>query len=242
MNKPIQRNIECNLKNNAYPGRGIIVGANTSGKKLIQVYWIMGRSENSQNRIFVLEDDVLRTEPYDSSKVKDPSLIIYNALRHFDNYFIIANGDHCDTAFDFLHSGETFEGAMAQRSFEPDGPHYTPRIAGLIIYDPKTPAYKLSILKAENNDPRLKVKCTWDYDKFKKGLGHCIHTYWDNGNPLPPFEGAPYEVDLGETIDEIGKFYWNTLNQNFRIALAVKSIDKKTKEVEYKIINRLKKP
>ena len=199
----------------------------------------MGRSENSRNWIFVLEDDVVQTKPFDMSMCNDPSLIIYNALRHFDNNFIVANGDHCDTVYDFLKSDDTFESALKQRNFEPDGPNYTPRISGLIVFNPENPAYKLNILKAEDNDPALPVKKTWDYEEFKNGVGHCIHTYRENGNPLPPFEGAPYQVPLEETIEEIAQFYWNNLNQANRISLAVKSIDAKSKEVEYKIINKL---
>ncbi len=239
MNQSIKKNVEYNLKNNEYPGRGIIIGANASGEKLVQVYWVMGRSENSKNRIIVLEDDTIKTKPFDVSKCKDPSLIIYNALRHFDNYYIISNGDHSDTVYDFLKSGDTFESALKQRTFEPDGPNYTPRISGLIIFNPEKPVYKMNILKAAENNPSLPVKKTWDYDGFENGIGHCFHTYKENGNPLPPFKGAPYQVELGESIEDVAEFYWNILNQNNRISLAVKFIDAKTGEVEYKIINKL---
>jgi len=237
MQKDLIQNVEKNLKNNEYPGRGIVIGANTSGNKLIQVYWIMGRSEHSQNRIFILEDDVIKTKPYDESKIKDPALIIYNALKHLDNKYIVSNGNQTDTIYEALKSGGSFESALATRTFEPDEPNYTPRISGLIIRE-ENPSFKLNILKAENNNPEKKVDKTWNYPKFIAGRGYCLHTYKTNGNPIPPFEGDPYTVPLQETIDEIVAFFWENLNEDNRISLAVKSIDRQCGTIEYKIINK----
>jgi len=235
----LERNVEKNLKNNEYPGRGIIIGLNSKGDKFIQVYWIMGRSENSRNRIFVLEENIVKTHPFDESKCKDPSLIIYNALRDFDKYFIVSNGDQTDTVYNEIQSNGSFESALLKRTFEPDAPNYTPRVSGIIVLQ-ENPYYKLNILKAENNNPDIPVNGTWVYKNFIKGVGHCIHTYKENGSPIPPFEGEPYMVPLGNTIDEIADFYWNVLNSENKISLVVKSIEVKTRKIEYKIINKNK--
>lgn len=238
MQEELMQNVENNLKNNEYPGRGIIIGSNASGSKLIQVYWIMGRSANSRNRIFVLDNNVVKTKAYDESKIQDPTNIIYNALKQLDDCYIVSNGIQTDTIYDALQSNGTFESALATRKHETDEPNYTPRISGLILFSPENPAYKLNILKAINNDPDKPENRTWDYTEFINGAGHCIHTYKENGNPLPPFEGSPYMVPVQETIDEIAGFYWNNLNESNRISIAVKSIEKGTGEIEYKIINK----
>jgi len=233
-----RRNVEANLKNNEYPGRGIVVGAAPDGSRLVQVYWIMGRSENSQNRVFLLENDIVKTAPFDPLKVKDPSLIIYNALRHLDDRFIVSNGDQTDTVYDAITSGGSFESGLATRTFEPDGPNYTPRVSGIIVRKGAGSMYKLNILKALHNDPSLPAHQTFYYMKFINGFGHCFHTYKENGDPLPPFEGEPYLVPVPDSIDNIAEFYWSNLNEGTRVSLAVKTIDPSSGDVEYKIVNK----
>lgn len=238
MKKTANNNVEAYLKNNEYPGRGMVVGATPDGSRLVQVYWIMGRSPNSQNRVFVLENDIVRTAPFDPARVKDPSLIIYNALRHRGDRFIVSNGDQTDTVYNALGSGGSFESALATRTFEPDAPNYTPRVSGLIIRQGADSRYTLNILKALYNDPALPAHQTFYYRKFIPGFGHCFHTYRANGDPLPPFEGEPYLVPLPGAIDQIAEFYWSNLNPGTRVSLAVKTIDPASGAVEYKIVNK----
>jgi hypothetical protein len=238
--KPLSlQNVDTNLKANPYPGRGIVVGANAAGTKFVQVYWIMGRSENSLNRVFVLENGIIRTQPFDLSKCKDPALIIYNALRQVNHCHIVSNGDQTDTIYKAFAADSTFEEALATREHEPDAPNFTPRISGLIVCSPYDPNYRLNILKTLGNDPERPQHQTFYYKKFLPGFGHCLTTYSADGNPLPSFTGEPYLVPLPETIDEIAQFYWTRLNAENRISLAVKTIDAGTETVEFKIINKL---
>jgi IMP cyclohydrolase len=233
-----ERNVKTHLKDNEYPGRGIVVGATPDGSRLVQVYWIMGRSENSQNRVFLLESDIIKTAPYDPLKVKDPSLIIYHALRHLDTSYIVSNGDQTDTVYDALQAGGSFESGLSTRTFEPDRPNYTPRVSGIIQRRGADSMYKLNILKALYNNPDLPAHQTFYYKKFIHGFGHCFHTYKENGDPLPPFEGEPYLVPIPDTIDRIAEFYWSSLNEGTRVSLAVKTIDPASGAVEYKIVNK----
>ena len=233
-----EKNREERIVENEYPGRGIIIGLNPSGTKLIQVYWIMGRSEHSQNRVFVLDQDVVRTEPYDPEKCEDPSLIIYRAIAKYKHFHIVSNGDQTDTILQSLRSGFSFESALCTRTFEPDPPHFTPRISGIIAFDAASPGYRLSVLKACHQDPEYALRSFFAYDRFMPGHGHCIHTYNENGNPLPSFEGEPYVVPVPEHISEIARYYWDALNNKNRISLVVKSIDADTEDMTYEIINR----
>jgi hypothetical protein len=186
----------------------------------------------------VLEDGIIKTSPFDPSKVKDPSLIIYNALRHLDANYIVSNGDQTDTVYEALQSGGSFESGLATRTFEPDEPNYTPRVSGMITCKGADSMYKLNILKALHNDPALPAHQTFYYMKFINGFGHCFHTYKENGDPLPPFEGEPYLVPVQDSIDQVAEFYWSNLNEGTRVSLAVKTIDPSSGAVEYKIVNK----
>ncbi|NLM72686.1 MAG: inosine monophosphate cyclohydrolase [Clostridiaceae bacterium] len=225
------------LKENAYPGRGIVIGKTPDGSKLVQIYWIMGRSANSRNRIFVRENDFVRTKAFDESKITDPSLIIYYPLKVFDKYHIISNGDQTDTVFDTLKAGGTFEEALMTREFEPDAPNFTPRITGIIELNGKND-YSLSIIKTQNNNPEICIRNFYHYEKSIPGLGHCIHTYAMDGEVLPSFEGEPYLMPIYDSIDENVEKYWNMLNQENIISLLVKTIEISTGDVEIKIKNR----
>ncbi|MGI6086152.1 MAG: IMP cyclohydrolase [Acetivibrionales bacterium] len=231
-----QKNIE-KLKNNSYPGRGIVLGLSEDGTKLFQVYWIMGRSENSRNRVFVEENGFVRTRAYDESKLIDPSLIIYYPLKSIEKYHIVSNGDQTDTVYDYIRSGKTFEAALMTRSFEPDSPNYTPRITGIIELGGKNP-YTMSILKTQGGEPDTCVRNFYYYEKPIKGLGHCIHTYESDGEVLPSFMGEPYPVPIPNSAEAALNIYWELLNQDNRISLLVKTIDLKTEKIEIKIINR----
>lgn len=225
------------LKKNKYPGRGIVLGASEDGKKLFQIYWIMGRSENSRNRVFIEENGFVRTKAYDESKLTDPSLIIYYPLKSFKNFHIISNGDQTDTVYDYLKSGKSFEDALMTRTFEPDGPNYTPRITGLTEPCGKN-AYTLSILKTQNGDPDTCIRNFFYYEKPVPGLGHCIHTYDGDGKVLPSFSGEPYVVPVPNCIEEALDYYWDLLDPDNRISILVKTIDIETVKVEIKIKNR----
>ncbi len=236
-----QANMQA-LRENAYPGRGIVIGLTPDSRRYVQVYWIMGRTENSRNRIFVRDGDAVRTAPHDESKVKNPSLIIYNCVRTFGAAHVVSNGDQTDTIFDALRGGGTFGQALATRTFEPDAPNFTPRIAGLVdLHDPVN-AYKLAILKAVENDGRYAVRHFFDYETAIPGVGHCVTTYSGDGSPLPCFEGEPYPVELRGDAGDVAEFYWDALNQDNKVSLLAKSIDAGTGAVDIKIINKLPSP
>lgn len=226
------------LQANPYPGRGIILGQTPDEKNLVQVYWIMGRSENSRNRVFVNENGFVRTQLWDESKVADPSLIIYYPLRHLGKNHIVSNGDQTDTIFDAIQHGEAFEDALNTRTFEPDSPNFTPRISGLTSLGDDSYAYKLSILKSLDNDPEYCLRQIFAYDRPSPGLGHCIHTYAGDGNPLPSFSGEPYTLPLLDDPDETANLYWKTLNAENKVSLLVKFIDAKTGSTRLNIINK----
>ncbi len=225
------------LKKNSYPGRGIVLGLNNDGDKLIQIYWIMGRSENSRNRIFIEDDGFVRTKAFDDSKLKDPSLIIYYPLKVIGNYHIISNGDQTDTVYDALKEDKSFEAALMSRTFEPDGPNYTPRITGLMEMGGQN-AYSLSISKTQDGDPETCIRNFFNYEKAIPAIGHCIHTYEKDGEVLPSFSGEPYIMPILNTIEENIEFYWPILNSDNRVSLLAKSIEIATGKTEIIIKNR----
>ena len=232
------------LADNTYPGRGIVIGQAEDGRAVC-AYFIMGRSENSRNRIFTLKDGALYTEPFDPSKVKDPSLIIYAALRQFEDQLIVTNGDQTDTIYEFLEAGKTFEQALQTRQFEPDHPNLTPRISGIIDFggqDPEGPAfaYKMSILKSEDPDGNRCGRYTYCYEP-EAGLGHFLHTYECDGNPLPTFAGEPERIHIPQDIDEFTDELWTNLNADNKISLYVRYTDPKTGACEDRLINKFEK-
>ncbi len=226
------------LKANPYPGRGIVLGMTADGRHLVQVYWIMGRSENSRNRVFFEEGGAIKTRAFDASKVKDPSLIIYATSRVHGPCHVVTNGDQTDTVWQGLQTGGTFEGALRTRTFEPDAPNFTPRISGVTELGGR-PAYRLSILKPVAGDPQGCVRQFFEYERPQPGVGHCIHTYRGDGDPLPAFEGEPYPVALGDDLDAVARAYWDTLNAENRISLWVKFIGVADGQARTKIINKL---
>lgn len=225
------------LKSNPYPGRGIVLGISDNCTKLFQIYWIMGRSENSRNRVFVEENGSVRTKAYDESKLTDPSLIIYYPLKSFNKYHIISNGDQTDTVYDYIKSGKSFEDALMTRTFEPDEPNFTPRITGIMELDGKN-AYSIAILKTQNGSPDTCIRNFFNYQKPIPGLGHCIHTYEQDGRILPSFYGEPYLMPIPNNIDEALNYYWDLLNGDNRISVLAKTIDVETGKVDIRIINR----
>jgi len=232
-----QANMQA-LRENAYPGRGIVIGMTPDGSRLVQLYWIMGRSENSRNRVFIRDGDLVRTAPYDESKVEDPSLIIYNCVRPLGRMHIVTNGDQTDTIFETLRGGGTFEEALFTRTFEPDPPNFTARIAGLVDLDDPQHAYKLAVVKSIGNSPDHCARHVFSYAAAIPGCGHCVTTYVGDGNPLPPFEGEPYLLETGDDVDELAGLYWDALNEANKISLLVKSIDPQTGRCELRIVNK----
>lgn len=229
---------EKQLKQNSYPGRGIIIGMTPDGKNYVQIYWIMGRSTNSRNRIFEAQGSSVRTRAFDEAKMSDPSLIIYYPVRTSGDYHIVSNGDQTDTIFNYVEEGKTFENALATREFEPDAPNFTPRISGFIDYRTDEAVYGLSILKSIENDPACCQRNYFYYDNFLNGYGHCIHTYLEDGNPIPSFSGEPYPVKLYDSIEENAEYYWNLLNEDNKVSMLVKFIAKEDKKAAVKIINK----
>lgn len=227
------------LVGNPYVGRGIIIGMTPNTGKAAVAYFIMGRSENSRNRVFVLENGEVRTEPYDLSKVGDPSLIIYRAVRSHGNRLIVTNGDQTDTICDGLTSGISFRDALAKRAFEPDAPNFTPRISGMLTFENGGFSYEMSILKSIDDEGSDCARYTFDYPA-KPGLGHFIHTYVTDGNPLPTFQGEPERVAVPDDIDAFCADIWNNLDANNRISLYVRYTDLADGSIEEKVINRNK--
>ena len=230
--------LEQELKGNAYPGRGIVMGRSADGRKAVTGYFIMGRSENSRNRIFVSDGEGIRTQAFDESKLTDPSLIIYAPVRVLDNETIVANGDQTDTIYEGFEKGLTFELALRSRKFEPDAPNYTPRISGVMMVADDKYDYQMSILKSNNGDPLECCRYTFLYDNPKAGEGHFIHTYMCDCDPLPSFEGEPKLVNIDGEIDEFTDMLWNSLNEENKVSLFVRYIDIKTGEYETKIMNK----
>lgn len=230
--------LEQELKNNSYPGRGIVIGRTKDGKKAAAGYFIMGRSENSRNRIFVEEGEGIRTQAFDPSKLQDPSLIIYAPVRVLGSQTIVTNGDQTDTVYDGLAEGKTFEESLRSREFEPDAPNYTPRISGLMTIENHTFSYAMSILKSNNGDPSQCNRYTFDYTDCVAGEGHFIHTYMHDGNPLPSFEGEPKPVEIPDDIDEFTSLLWSSLNEENKVSLFVRYIDIETGNYETRIVNK----
>ncbi len=224
----------------SYPGRGIIIGKTPDGKNAAAAYFIMGRSVNSRNRVFVTEGDGIRTEAFDPSLLTDPSLIIYAPVRVLGKKTIITNGDQTDTVFDEMKAGKTFEESLRGREFEPDAPNYTPRISGIIHMDNEY-AYEMSILKSNDGDPSECLRQTFSYPSPIAGEGHFIHTYMEDGNPLPSYRGEPTPVSIEvNDIDEFTELIWNALNEDNKVSLFTRFINVKSGEVETRIINKNK--
>ena len=226
------------LKNNEYPGRGIVIGRSTDGTKAVTAYFIMGRSSNSRNRVFVTEGEGIRTEAFDPSKLEDPSLIIYAPVRVLGNDTIVTNGDQTDTIYDGLKTGLTFEQSLRSREFEPDGPNYTPRISGVMHIENGKYDIAMSILKSNNGDPDCCNRYTYTYDNPKAGEGRFIHTYMHDGNPLPSFQGEPKVVAIEGDIDSFTNMVWESLNADNKVSLFVRFIDIATGEYETRIVNK----
>ena len=222
------------LSSNEYPGRGIALGLTPDGKRSAAVYFIMGRSVNSRNRVFLPEPDGIRTEAIDPSKLEDPSLIIYHPVRQVGRGLIVTNGDQTDTVREYLERGETWEQALRTREFEPDGPNWTPRISGLLSPDG---SYKLSILRAADAEGSACRRNFFEYPG-QAGVGHFIHTYETNGNPLPTFSGEPRPVEIGSDIDAFAEEIWNSLNAENKISLFVRFTDLATGKTEQRIFNK----
>ena len=230
--------LEQELKKNSYPGRGIIIGRSADGTKAVTAYFIMGRSENSRNRVFVTEGEGIRTEAFDPSKLTDPSLIIYAPVRVLGNKTIVTNGDQTDTIYEGLDRQLTFEQSLRSREFEPDGPNYTPRISGVMHIENGKYSYAMSILKSNNGNPDACLRYTYAYENAIPGEGRFIHTYKCDGNPLPSFEGEPKLVDIPNDMHEFAELLWNNLNEDNKVSLFVRYIDIATGKYETKIVNK----
>ena len=228
------------LKQNAYPGRGIIIGKTADGKCAVIAYFIMGRSENSRNRIFQEAGSGIRTKAFDETKLTDPSLIIYAPVRVLDEITIITNGDQTDTIYDYLVHGKSFEDALRTRCYEPDAPNYTPRISGIVSLTPDDFKYKLSILKSANGDSRCCERFFYEYDTPLSGTGHFIHTYQEDGCPIPSYRGEPKAITIGSDLKEFTGMLWDSLNTDNRVSLFTRTIDLTTKETETILINKNK--
>lgn len=226
------------LAENAYPGRGIIIGRSADGKHAVAAYFIMGRSENSRNRVFVEDKEGIRTQAFDPSKLTDPSLIIYAPVRVLGNKTIVTNGDQTDTIYELMDKQQTFEQALRTRTFEPDAPNYTPRISGIMHIENNRFNYAMSILKSNNGDPSGCCRYTFAYENPTAGEAHFIHTYKGDGNPLPSFEGEPVLVGIEGDIDSFTKLVWENLNEDNKVSLFVRYITIETGAYETRIINK----
>ncbi len=230
--------MEQELKSNAYPGRGIVIGKTMDGKKAAAAYFIMGRSENSRNRVFVEDGQGIRTQAFDPAKLTDPSLIIYAPVRVLGNKTIVTNGDQTDTIYEGMDRQLTFEQSLRSREFEPDGPNYTPRISGIMHIENGKYNYALSILKSSNGNPESCSRFTYAYENPLNGEGRFIHTYMHDGNPLPSFEGEPKRVAIPDDIDSFADLLWNSLNEENKVSLFVRYIDIETGTYETRIVNK----
>jgi len=226
------------LKEKKYPGRGIIIGLTPDKKNYVQIYWIMGRSKNSRNIIFVEENGYLKNEIYDEKLVKDTSLILYYSMKNFKDKHIISNGDQTETIFKYIKNGKNFEKALGTRYFEPDGPNFTPRISGILFNEKNEFTYKLSLIKSIDNNKNYCAKYFFNYESAIPGYGHFISTYIDDGNPLPSYNGEPKILPIFNNMTDNLKKYWDLLNKDNRISIAVKYINIENKSFSYKIINK----
>jgi len=225
------------LAGNTYPGRGIVIGKTEDGTKAAVAYFIMGRSENSRNRVFKEVGDSVVTEPFDFSKVEDPSLIIYSAIRKFENKLMVTNGDQTDTIYDFVSTGKCFKQSLKTREFEPDAPNFTPRISGMLTFSDNDFKYQMSILKSADEKGSACNRYFYEYAPLN-GLGHFIHTYVCDGNPIPTFQGEPERVRILNDIDEFTASIWENLNEQNKISLYVRYTDLATGNVENRMINK----
>ena len=227
------------LKDNTYPGRGIVIGKSADGKSAVCAYFIMGRSANSRNRIFTEKDGVIYTEPFDASKVEDPSLIIYAAVREYENKLIVTNGDQTDTIYEGLKEGKCFGYALMSREFEPDAPNFTPRISGMLTFEDNDFTYKMSILKSADAQGSACSRYSFAYPALN-GAGHFLHTYVCDGNPIPTFQGEPERIAVCDDIDEFTNLIWNNLDPDNKISLYVRYTDLETGKVQSRIVNKNK--
>ena len=226
------------LAENSYPGRGIVIGKSADGKYAVTAYFIMGRSENSRNRVFVEDGEGIRTQAFDPSKLSDPSLIIYAPVRVLGNKTIVTNGDQTDTIYELMDKQQTFEQALRTREFEPDAPNYTPRISGIMHIENGNYNYAMSILKSNNGNPDACNRYPFAYQNPVAGEAHFIHTYMEDGNPLPSFEGEPKLVDLEGDIDTFTNLVWENLNADNKVSLFVRYIEIETGKYETRIVNK----
>ena len=232
--------IERELKENSYPRRGNIIGRSADASMAVTAYFIMGRSENSRNRVFVEEGEGIRTQAFDPAKLTDPSLIIYAPVRVLGNKTIVTNGDQTDTIYEGMDKQMTFEQSLRSRKFEPDEPNYTPRISGIMHIENGTYNYAMSILKSNNGNPDSCHRYTFAYENPAAGEGHFIHTYKCDGNPLPSFEGEPKLIAIPNDMDEFVSILWNSLNEDNKVSLFVRYIDIASGAYETKIVNKNK--
>lgn len=232
------KDYRAEIGSTSYPGRGIVIGTSTDGKYAVCAYFIMGRSENSRNRVFVEEGEGIRTQAFDPSKMEDPSLIIYAPVRVRGNSTIVTNGDQTDTIYDLMKEGQTFEQSLRTREFEPDAPNYTPRISGIMNVADGKYDFAMSILKSDHGDASQCIRNTFTYDNPKAGQGYFIHTYMGDGNPLPSYEGEPTLVSIEGDIDTFTKNVWEALNADNKVSLFTRYIDIATGKYESRIINK----
>ena len=230
----VTKNLAEELYSNSYPGRGIVLGRSADGKHAVIACFIMGRSENSRNRVFVQDGAGIKTKAFDESKMVDPSLIIYSPVRVLEKTTVVTNGDQTDTIYDFLQQGKSFEDALRTRTFEPDGPNFTPRISGVVELE--TNCYKLSILKSADAEGSGCVRQTFEYPPLP-GIGHFLHTYVTDGNPIPTFQGEPERVAIRGDIDAFTAELWENLNPQNKISLFVRFTDLETRAFEQRILN-----
>ena len=231
------KSMKDRIDGNPYVGRGIVIGKSSDGKKAATAYFIMGRSANSRNRVFTAKNGEVFTEPFDASKVEDPSLIIYAAIRKFENKLIVTNGDQTDTVYDGIVTGKSFSESLESREFEPDAPNFTPRISGMLTFGENDFKYEMSILKSLDENGSDCARYTFSYPS-KAGLGHFIHTYVTDGNPIPTFQGEPERVAIPDSIDEFADEIWNYLDENNKISLYVRYTDLTDGSYEEKLINK----
>ena len=227
------------INGNSYVGRGIVVGKTADGKKAATAYFIMGRSENSRNRIFEETEDGIIIYPFDESKVEDPSLIIYSPIRKIDNKLIVTNGDQTDTIYNFIKQGKSFAASLTTRGFEPDAPNFTPRISAMLTFDNNDFTYEMNILKSADAEGSACARYNFSYPSLN-GIGHFIHTYVCDGNPIPTFMGEPERVSIPNDIDEFLNDIWTNLDDNNKISIYVRYIDLETGECENRLINKNK--
>lgn len=232
--------LETELKSNSYPGRGIVIGKSKDGRYAVTAYFIMGRSENSRNRIFVEDGEGIRTQAFDPSKLSDPSLIIYAPVRVLGNKTIVTNGDQTDTIYELMDKQQTFEQSLRTREFEPDAPNYTPRISGIMHVEHGSYNYAMSILKSNHGNTDSCNRYTFAYENPAAGEGRFIHTYMGDGNPLPSFEGEPKLVELDGELHEFARNIWDSLNEENKVSLFVRYIEIETGKYESVIINKNK--